>query len=260
MDERISHAFLLIITSKYSGDQNLMSLLSFYKTYRAYVRGKVESFKLDDPYISESDKETARRVSSGYFNLAGFYARSSPTLFVMVGVTGTGKSFFAGELSRHTGSIILSSDVIRKQLTGTPLDQHRFEKFDKGIYSSETTRLTYEELISRGKRLLSSGASVILDATFIRRSDREKALLLAEESRVKLLFIECRTDEVNILRRLDERINAGSVSDGRREVLGPQEKAFEPLDEIHDDDRIIIDTSNAIESNILLVLKKLGEE
>ena len=143
----------------FSGDQNLMSLLSFYKTYRAYVRGKVESFKLDDLYISESDKETARCVSGGYFNLAAFYARSSPTLFVMVGVTGSGKSFFAGELSRHTGSISLSSDVIRKQLTGTPLDQHRFEEFDKGIYSSETTRLTYEELFNRGKRLLSSGAS-----------------------------------------------------------------------------------------------------
>jgi uncharacterized protein len=245
---------------KYSGDHNLMSLLSFYKIYRAYVRGKVESFKLDDPYISEAEKETARRVACGYFTLAGFYVRSSPTLFVMVGVTGSGKSFLAGELSRHTGSIILSSDVIRKQLSGIPLDQHRFEDFDKGIYSSETTRLTYEELIRRGKLELSSGSSIILDATFIRRSDREKARLLAEECEAQLLFIECHADTDHILSRLDERVKAGSVSDGRREVLGPQQNAFESLEEIPDGNRIVIDTSNTIESNILLVLKKLGED
>ncbi|GAH36858.1 unnamed protein product, partial [marine sediment metagenome] len=39
-----------------SQDEELLSLLNFYKCYRAYVRGKVESFKLDDPYISKGEK------------------------------------------------------------------------------------------------------------------------------------------------------------------------------------------------------------
>jgi aminoglycoside phosphotransferase family enzyme len=39
-----------------SGDQDLSLLLDFYKCYRAYVRGKVESFRLDDPNIPEGEK------------------------------------------------------------------------------------------------------------------------------------------------------------------------------------------------------------
>ena len=41
-------------------DNNLEFLLSFYKCYRAYVRGKVECFKSDDPYISEQEDSKLR--------------------------------------------------------------------------------------------------------------------------------------------------------------------------------------------------------
>jgi len=56
-----------------SQDRELLELLNFYKCYRACVRGKVESFKLDDPYISEKARvlATARR----YFELAESYIR-----------------------------------------------------------------------------------------------------------------------------------------------------------------------------------------
>ena len=36
-----------------------MKVLDFYKCYRAYVRGKVESFRLDDPNIPEGEKRGA---------------------------------------------------------------------------------------------------------------------------------------------------------------------------------------------------------
>ncbi len=42
-----------------SGDQEVLSVLDFYKCYRAYVRGKVESFRLDDPHIPEKEKREA---------------------------------------------------------------------------------------------------------------------------------------------------------------------------------------------------------
>ncbi len=35
---------------KYSGDEGAKDLLNFYKVYRAYVRGKVISFRLDSTY------------------------------------------------------------------------------------------------------------------------------------------------------------------------------------------------------------------
>ena len=54
-------------------DKELSELLAFYKCYRAYVRGKVESFKLDDPYISEEEKIRVSAVARKYFELAESY-------------------------------------------------------------------------------------------------------------------------------------------------------------------------------------------
>lgn len=58
-----------------SGDRELEKLLNFYKCYRAYVRGKVESFKLDDPHISEKEKEATLAVARRYFELTESYAQ-----------------------------------------------------------------------------------------------------------------------------------------------------------------------------------------
>jgi aminoglycoside phosphotransferase family enzyme len=56
-----------------SGDKELLTLLNFYKCYFAYVRGKVESFKLDDPYVSEEEKAKTSDVAKRYFRLAESY-------------------------------------------------------------------------------------------------------------------------------------------------------------------------------------------
>jgi aminoglycoside phosphotransferase family enzyme len=58
-----------------SGDEGLLSMLDFYKCYRAYVRGKVESFRLDDPHIPEKEKREARKRAQKYFDLAFRYAQ-----------------------------------------------------------------------------------------------------------------------------------------------------------------------------------------
>jgi uncharacterized protein len=60
----------------YSKDEALTGLLAFYKCYRAYVRGKVISFRLDDPHISSEEKETAKKEASAYFKLAAEYAKN----------------------------------------------------------------------------------------------------------------------------------------------------------------------------------------
>jgi aminoglycoside phosphotransferase family enzyme len=56
-----------------SGDEELLELLNFYKCYRAYVRGKVESFKLHDPLISQGEKAKAFETARVYFKLAESY-------------------------------------------------------------------------------------------------------------------------------------------------------------------------------------------
>ncbi len=60
---------------KLSGDKGLIRVLDFYKCYRAYVRGKVESFRLDDPNIQEEEKTEAYKRARRYFDLAHLYSR-----------------------------------------------------------------------------------------------------------------------------------------------------------------------------------------
>ncbi|MFH1926226.1 MAG: hypothetical protein ABIK32_07015, partial [Chloroflexota bacterium] len=56
-----------------SQDAELETLLNFYKCYRAYVRGKVEGFKLDDPHIAKAEKEKILTIAKNYFELADSY-------------------------------------------------------------------------------------------------------------------------------------------------------------------------------------------
>ncbi len=57
-----------------SKDRGIIRMLDFYKCYRAYVRGKVESFRLDDPSISVEEKKGAFIRAQRYFNLAHHYS------------------------------------------------------------------------------------------------------------------------------------------------------------------------------------------
>ena len=68
LSRRLVDAYL-----KLSGDEEVLRLLNFYKCYRAYVRGKVESFKLDDPLIPQVEKARALESAQAYFALAESY-------------------------------------------------------------------------------------------------------------------------------------------------------------------------------------------
>ena len=56
-----------------AGDKDMDSLLNFYKLYRAYVRGKVNSFQLDDEHMNTDEKEKAAQTAIRYFQLARSY-------------------------------------------------------------------------------------------------------------------------------------------------------------------------------------------
>jgi len=59
----------------YSGETtDFLEMMPFYKCYRAYVRGKVESLKLNDPNITVEDKEQSKKVAAKYFNMSSEYA------------------------------------------------------------------------------------------------------------------------------------------------------------------------------------------
>ncbi len=74
-DRRDLSKFFVERYVKYSGDRELEKLLDFYKCYRAYVRGKVVSFRLKDPSVDKEEKSAAKKEAKAYFELATDYAR-----------------------------------------------------------------------------------------------------------------------------------------------------------------------------------------
>jgi aminoglycoside phosphotransferase family enzyme len=56
-----------------SNEENADHLVNFYKIYRAFVRGKVNGFQVDDPGIGDRDKEDAIQRAKSYFDLAYGY-------------------------------------------------------------------------------------------------------------------------------------------------------------------------------------------
>jgi aminoglycoside phosphotransferase family enzyme/predicted kinase len=240
-----------------SGDADLKQLLNFYKCYRACVRGKVACFKLDDPYVSPEHKQEAQHDAESYFDLACAYTERMPTLFITVGLTGCGKSVLAEALAKRLGLVVLSSDVTRKKLADIKAKEHCFEYFDSGIYSPEFTRQTYDTLFARAAKVLSDRGSVIIDATFIKAAERETARKLAAEMQARFFIIECTLDEKTTRRRLEERMSAGSVSDGRWEIYLEQRKIMEPVVEVPPHNRVIIDTIDPVEVNVKRVLEAI---
>jgi predicted kinase len=231
-----------------SRDDDMPGLLPFYKCYRACVRGKVACFQLDDPYITEEAKEQIRGTAAGYFDLATAYARPRPLLAITAGLTGTGKSELAAEIARRFGLAYISSDVTRKKLAGIPPTEHRYDEFSTGIYSAEFSRLTYDTLYSEATRFLEGGTPVILDAAFLKETERRQAGEVAQRAGADFLIIECTLDEAAIRERLASRLNEESASDGRPEVLEFQQGIFEPIVDVSPLKHVIINTSPSVET------------
>jgi len=253
----LSHSFVSAYVDM-SRDKELSELLNFYKCYRAYVRGKVESFKLDDPYITKTEKRQILDIASSYFDLADSYTRSKPVLFITAGLVGTGKTSLAQALAKRQGLVVISSDVTRKQLASIPVTEHRFEEFDTGIYSPDFSRLTYDKMFSQAKYILSEGRSVIIDASFVKAEERLRARKLAEEVGADFFIVECILGEENIKQRLAQRLKEGSTSDGRWEIYELQKSQFEPVVEMPPTNHVIIDTSQPVEKIIRQVLDKIN--
>jgi predicted kinase len=238
-----------------SRDPGVSRLLNFYKCYRAYVRGKVESFKLDDPYIP--DKEKALAAAGTYFGLACRYAREKPVLLIMTGLVGTGKSTVAEALSLSLGFNVISSDVTRKKLAGISPTEHRFEQFQGGIYTEDFSRRTYDTMFAQASELLSQGQWVILDASFKERQDRMEAAELAKKAKADFAVVECVLDEARVKARLEKRLKEETTSDGRWEIYESQKQDFDPVTEFPQQKHIVLDTSQPMSDIVETVAGRL---
>jgi aminoglycoside phosphotransferase family enzyme/predicted kinase len=241
-------------------DPGLMRLLPFYQSYRAVVRGKVESFRLDDPDIPDRAKAEAIEAARHYLELACSYARSLdlPALVIMCGLIGSGKSTLAAALESPLDAVVLRSDVLRKELAGLAPDAHVDEPYGAGLYGEEISDQTYRELIERARPHLEAGRTVILDASFARRTDRQWARQTAAEAKVETWCCWCRCKEEELRGRLRRREGEPrGPSDAREAILEPFTADFQPPEEWPAETLIVVETDRPVTSCMTEVMERL---
>jgi predicted kinase len=206
------------------------------------VRGKVTSFQLDEHEIPEEQRRSAQVMASDFFHLAQVYANGpiSPTVMMIGGLMGTGKSTLANMVQQELGWSLFSSDVTRKHLAHLDERKPQPYSFGEGLYSAAWTQRTYKALQTVATETLSRSLSVLLDATFLRRADRMKMIQAAQRAGAQVIFVECRCDHTITLERLAHRWSqhtesksdgdASQASDGRPELYDQQQKVWEAFD------------------------------
>jgi uncharacterized protein len=254
-----SHYFI----SRISGlmpDKGLFRLLDFYKCYRALVRGKVLSIKAFEPEVSDSIRDQTLQNAKRYYKLTLRYALlgSRPSLLVTFGSIGTGKSTLASTLSNELSCRVVSSDALRKETAGAEPGERRYEEYESGIYSKESTEHTYNELIERGIEIINTGKGAVLDASFSKLKSREHVRRAASKHKISVYFIQTWAPNSVIRERLLQReLLGGSISDGRLEILESFTRDFEEPRELVDENLITVDTTEAREIQLANLFKRL---
>jgi predicted kinase len=95
------------------------------------------------------------------------------------------------------------------------------------LYSAGATARTYGQLLAAARGALHAGYPVVLDAAFLRRSERRQALLLARELGVPFSIVHCEASQAVLRERLLARRSDPSEADVA--VLEDLQRQAEPL-------------------------------
>ncbi len=202
-----------------SGDWAGLDLWHWYACYRALVRAKVAALR-GDPALH------------AYLELAERLITPPPLLLaITTGVSGLGKSRHALAIAERLGWIRLRSDVVRKRLFGLwgipPVAEWRGDPYR--IEVSE--ELFARRLPALAQQLIAAGFPVVVDATFLRRLDRQRMAQLADCLGVPFLILEPRASVAEARERIRRRLRHGrDPSDATEAVLEQQLAMAEPLD------------------------------
>ncbi len=101
-----------------------------------------------------------------------------PSLVVVSGLPGTGKSYFCRRLAERTPVVILESDALRKVIFHLP------------TYSAEESSRLFETIHRLTADLLARGMTLVLDATNLGEFHRERLYHIAEQSGARLIVVQ----------------------------------------------------------------------
>jgi len=230
---------------EHTGDYAGLDVLPFFLTYRALVRAKVAhlGYEQHDQFDAEARKASAESRRE-YLDLAtNFTKPRTRFLAITHGVSGSGKSLGTERLMEDLGAIRVRSDVERKRLAGLDrLETSGSDKRDE-MYSAEFSKRTYERLAGCAEAILKAGFPVILDATFLKKEQREMLRNSADDLDVPFQLLDFQASEAELRRRLLAREN--DPSEAGLDVLNKQLEDREELTAAEQALAISIDTEQS---------------
>ena len=214
-----------------SGDYVGLTVLNFYKTYRAMVRAKVLKLRIAQNGMPKNERNDLYEDYMQYLYLADSYtAPKENTLIITYGLSGSGKTTRSRVISRDIQAVHIRSDVERKRLFGMRPEEKSGSSIAAGIYSESVNEQTYCKLYSLADMSLQGGFNTIVDATFLNRTYRERFRKLAEKHAAKFNILQCQASSTELNDRLERRsAKKQTISEAGIEVLARQKENMDLL-------------------------------
>jgi len=241
-------------------DPDLPTLIPFYKSYRAYVRGKVHSMRAAEAEVPASERTASRATARVHYQNALQYAVAgeSPLVVVVMGRSGTGKSTQATALAEALGWAHLSSDRIRKTRAGVPLHIRPSAETRAWLYSDEMSRATYATLRDRALDRARTQRSTVLDATYSSRSQRDALRRSLRDANVPYAFVELVAADDVLKQRLSRRDEGtATVSDARAEDFDLLSSRYETPTALEDARHFRVPTGGGVHHTTTNILRSL---
>jgi uncharacterized protein len=244
---------------EWSGDYEGLALFALYFVYRALVRAKVSRIRAEQADLREDDRADALDAVSRYLALAArTLEKKRPFLAITHGLSGSGKTWGTQTLLERYGLIRIRSDVERKRLAGLAPTAKTDSAVAGGIYSLEFNRRTFARLAELSSPIVDAGFPLIVDATFLRRSEREQFRGLAASLGVPFAILEFPTDEATCRARIRQRLREDSdASEATEQVLDRQLQWHEPLSDSEQSDAVPFDGRNP-QAAVALLARRVG--
>ncbi len=221
-----------------SGDVSAPAVWGFFASYRAGVRAKIAAIRLQQLGGAGRSPEADTNLAQArrYLALARDIARPpTPQLVITHGLSGCGKTWASSHwlLAEPSGRAIrLRSDVERKRLHGVNALAPSGSGLNAGLYTPQAHEDTYASLLARARNLLHDGWTVLVDAAFLRASERQAFATLAHAARCPFHIIAPTAPIDELRTRIRARQALGNdASEATVAVLEQQVDWLEPLTE-----------------------------
>jgi predicted kinase len=172
-------------------------------------------------------------------------AEARPSIVIVSGLPGTGKTFFCRRLAERLPFVILESDALRKQL------------FSRPAYTAEESAHLFRTIHYLIQDLLKKGRSVILDATNLEEKNRERLYSIAERLNARLIIVRIEAPPELVQQRLQQRAarkNSADNSDADWAVYQKMKPTADKISRRH----FTVDTSQDINVTIDKIVREVN--